>query len=102
MIFHDFVRTRHMHSSSGQRCNPEYAPYPRTSILELDCLFLRSFITTLSHVMPSVLGLPDEVLCEVLAFLEARAYDVRDISLPLSRGDVDDLVGHLYRYLRRE
>ncbi len=39
---------------------------------------------------------------EVLAFLEVRAYDVRDISLPLSRGDVDDLVGHLYRYLRRE
>ena len=39
---------------------------------------------------------------EVLAFLEARAYDVRDISLPLRRGDVDDLVSHLYRYLRRE
>ena len=36
------------------------------------------------------------------AFLEVRAYAVRDIPLPLSRGDVDDLVGHLYRYLRRE
>ena len=35
-------------------------------------------------------------------WFEARAYDVRDISLPLSRSDVDDLVGHLYRYLRRE
>ena len=34
---------------------------------------------------------------EVLAFLEARAYDGADISLPLRRGDVDDLVGHPLR-----
>jgi len=39
---------------------------------------------------------------EVLAFLERRAYDVRDVSLPLRRRDVEDLVAHLYRYLRRE
>ena len=47
-------------------------------------------------------GGPPTDRAEVLAFLEARAYDVRDISLPLRRRDVDDLVGHLYRYLRRE
>ena len=37
-------------------------------------------------------GGPPTDRAEVLAFLEARAYDVRDISLPLSRSDVDDLV----------
>ena len=58
--------------------------------------------TELAELESKWQGGPPTDRAEVLAFLEARAYDVRDISLPLRRRDVDDLVEHLYRYLRRE
>ena len=49
------------------------------------------------------LGLALEVgRVAVLGQGQRRAYDVRDVSLPLRRRDVEDLVAHLYRYLRRE